>query len=163
MAVPFHPFRRAPGRGPDTQGRVHGLRRPDERNQPLAVPVNGKVLQRQVAGNIVIGIKVHAEVIGTNRHPGHRQVHPRGREQVLENHRTVRLGKLRQRGPSQLIETSAEPLDRLIHGLQVHHDGRLRRRIGLNRLHHLPRILKRGRYPFYLRSVLARECREQSE
>ena len=149
MPAHLHPRRRAPGRCPNPKGRIHGLRRPDERNQHLPVPVDGKVLQRQVAGDLVVGVKVHAEVVGTQRHPGHRQVHPRGREQILEDCRAVFLGKLRQRGPSQLIETGTKAFDRLIHGRKIHNDGGIDRLIGSSGLHHLPGMVESARNPFH--------------
>ena len=166
MLVDLHPGRRAPGRRPDFEGRIHLLGGQQERQQVAFIPFHREMLQVEIAFDIVIGIILQCEVAGADRGTGHRQVGADARsEQFPENGCPLRFRQCFEGLPAQFAGSGSEPFHRLEGRSRINDDRRLRRiRPDRSGILDLPGLLEGRTDPlhFFLRTGGQQEgCRQE--
>ena len=113
----LHPERRAPRRRPDPERPVAAREDVlEEREERLAVALNGKLLEREVAGRLGIGIEVGGEVACADGRANHRERPSALRKHLVKYRLPVFLAKRGKRIPAELASAHAKPEHRLVDG-----------------------------------------------
>ena len=135
----LHPERRTPRRGPHLERSVVSRKNfLQERQQRLAVALYGKLLHREVAGRLGVGIEVRREVARTDWRADNRKRAPVLREHLVENRLPIRLAQRGEGIPAELARAHAEPEHRLVRRRNVEAQVSAR---GLRRLHGRRRVV----------------------
>ena len=151
MLIIFHPGRRTPGRGPDTQVGIVFLCAFNKRDQCLLVVGDGEVFHFEIAFGLIIGIPVAGEIVGTHRHTADGEIRPylRKEEFFHDLFADCRI-EFAQGNPAQFVEAGTETVYLLsfLMGMDNRVDRRNRIRRGRDQVGLLlPRFVFRSCYP----------------